>query len=196
MIGRLHGHLALKKPPALLIDVNGVGYELLAPMSTFYRLPECGEKVTLHTHLVVREDVQQLFGFFTEEERMLFRHLIKTSGVGPKSALAILSNMETSVFVAAIMQNDTYSLVKLPGIGKKTAERLIIEMRDRLKDWVTSENGLEHSTQVVTDFIAEATSALVALGYKLQEATRMIKNVSESATSSEELIRLALRGQA
>ena len=135
MIGRLRGILLEKQPPQLLLDLNGICYELQAPMSTFYRLPEIGQSITLYTHLIVREDAHLLYGFSQEHERTLFRTLIKVSGVGPKSALTILSGIEADAFVRCVMDNDVASLSPLPGIGKKTAERLVVEMRDRLADW-------------------------------------------------------------
>ena len=136
MIGRIKGVLLSKKPPVLLVDVHGVGYEIDAPMSTFYQLGETGSDVVLHTHLVVREDAHQLFGFATETERRLFRALIKVTGVGAKMALTILSGSSADEFARYVQDNDTASLTRLPGVGKKTAERLIVEMRDRLTDWV------------------------------------------------------------
>ncbi len=203
MIGRLQGVLLEKQAPHLLIDVHGVGYELQAPMSTFYRLPEIGREATLHTQFVVREDAQLLFGFSTLQERAMFRALIKVNGVGPKLALAILSGIEIDDFVRTIHSGDTAALTTIPGVGKKTAERLIIEMRDRLKDW-----HVEPSEQrgkltadvkmgsIMTSPIADAESALVSLGYKLQEASRAISAVLDDSLkqSSEELIRLALKG--
>lgn len=198
MIGRLKGVLLEKQAPLLLIDVQGVGYEVLAPMSTFYDLPELNQGVTLHTQLVVREDSQTLYGFATYNERSLFRALIKINGVGAKLALAILSGVSTNDFIRCIEHEDTAMLVKLPGVGKKTAERLIIEMKDRIKDL----QGQSGSTMIpVTenltrqdDPVADAMSALVALGYKLPEASRMVRAVENmSECSSEELIRLALQ---
>jgi len=198
LIGRLKGVLLEKQAPLLLIDVQGVGYEVLAPMSTFYDLPELNQGVTLHTQLVVREDSQTLYGFATYNERSLFRALIKINGVGAKLALAILSGVSTNDFIRCIEHEDTAMLVKLPGVGKKTAERLIIEMKDRIKDL----QGQSGSTMIpVTenltrqdDPVADAMSALVALGYKLPEASRMVRAVENmSECSSEELIRLALQ---
>ncbi len=203
MIGRLHGILLEKQAPHLLIDVHGVGYELQAPMSTFYRLPEIGREATLHTQFVVREDAQLLFGFATLQERAMFRALVKVNGVGPKLALAILSGIEIDDFVRTIHSGDTAALVTIPGVGKKTAERLIIEMRDRLKDWHVepSEQRGKLTADVkmgnlMTSPIADAESALVSLGYKLHEASRAISAVLDDSLkqSSEELIRLALKG--
>jgi Holliday junction DNA helicase RuvA len=196
MIGRLKGILLEKSPPHLLIDVNGVAYEVSAPMFTFYRLPEIGEQTTLYTHLVVREDAQRLFGFSQIHERALFRNLIKVSAVGPKLALSILSGMETQDFVHCVMQDDVDSLVRIPGIGKKTAERLMIEMRDRLNDWQVTEMAL---TAPISPEIAantakeEAISALINLGYKPNEAKKAVSQVKDVCESSEAFIRSALR---
>ncbi|MEW5756908.1 MAG: Holliday junction branch migration protein RuvA [Pseudomonadota bacterium] len=198
MIGRLHGKLLVKQPPALLVDVGGVGYEVVAPMSTFYVLPGLEKTVTLHTHLIVREDAQVLYGFATEQERALFRSLIKVNGVGPKLALTILSGISADDFVNCVHDNDVATLVRLPGIGKKTAERLIIEMRDRFKDWHTSsgefETGFALPVKPEGDgAVNEALSALVALGYKPQEASRLLEPIKNKGMSSEELIRAALQ---
>ena len=198
MIGRIKGTLLEKQPPELLIDVNGVGYEIQAPMTTIYQLPEPGQTVTLHTHFVVREDAQLLYGFGSQDERSLFRTLIKVNGVGPKLALTILSGIDSNEFVRCVRDNDTASLTKLPGVGKKTAERLLVEMKDRLKDWhvegaVTELPG-NTAPASSSSIIAEAESALVALGYKPQQASRAISQVNnDSISSSEELIRQALR---
>jgi Holliday junction DNA helicase RuvA len=199
MIGRLKGILLTKQPPTLLLDVNGVGYEVDAPMSTFYQLPDINQEVILHTHLVVREDVQQLCGFATEAERSMFRSLIRINGVGPKLALSILSAISADDFARCIQNNDTTTLVRLPGVGKKTAERLVIEMRDKLKDWQTdlSAQGkapagmieVEHSA----DPVEEAVSALIALGYKPPQASRMVTQIDSHDLSSEEIIRDALK---
>lgn len=201
MIGRLKGVLLEKQAPQLLIDVQGVGYEVLAPMTTFYHLPDVGTEVVLHTHLSVSETAQQLFGFYQKDDRGLFRQLIKVSGVGPKMALAILSGMETSAFVRCVMDDNTAALVKVPGVGKKTAERLIIEMRDKLKAWEFSpdtaslQNVAVSQKTAANGFIAEAESALVSLGYKPVEASRAVSAVLDEheVQRSEELIRLALR---
>ena len=199
MIGRLKGFLLTKQPPTLLLDVNGVGYEVDAPMSTFYQLPDVNQEIVLHTHLVVREDVQQLCGFATEAERSMFRSLIKINGVGPKLALSILSAISADDFARCIQNNDTATLVRLPGVGKKTAERLVIEMRDKLKDWqaASSEKGkvpvgmleVEHNA----DPVEEAVSALIALGYKPPQASRMVSQIDSHDLSSEEIIRDALK---
>lgn len=194
MIGRLHGTLIEKQPPLLMIDVNGVGYEILAPMHTFYHLPEVNLPVTLHTHLIVREDLQQLYGFFDTTERTLFRSLIKVNGIGPKLALSILSAIEPQAFVQCIQHNDTSRLVSIPGVGKKTAERLVIDLRDALKDWMTTDP--KTSTPLTTtQSIEDAISALTALGYKPQEAKRIVNKVATPDLNSEALIRLALQYQ-
>lgn len=201
MIGRLQGILVEKQPPSLLIDVNGVGYEVDAPMSTFYNLPATGERVSLHTHLLVREDAQLLYGFYTQTERAMFRSLIKVSGVGAKVAMAILSGISAGDFARCVQADDTATLVKLPGIGKKTAERLIIEMRDRIKDWGGSEADFVSATSPrqgqssASDPVREAIAALVALGYKPAEASRMIQAIGNtSELPTEEIIRAALKG--
>lgn len=199
MIGRIKGTLIEKQPPQLLVDVNGVGYEIDASMNTFYKLPELNKDVLLHTHLVVREDAQQLFGFFDKSERALFRTLIKVNGVGPKMALAILSGMDVSEFVRCVQDSDTKGLVKLPGVGKKTAERLIIEMRDKLKDFEATPGTSGELPQVITSqpasnqVVVDAESALIALGYKPQEASKAIAKIDVASLSSEEVIRLALK---
>ncbi len=189
MIGFLRGILAHKHPPSLLLDVGGVGYEVDAPMSTFYQLPDTGSEVTLHTHLVIRDDAHVLFGFASEAERALFRALIRVSGIGPRLALAILSGLSPDEFQRCIQQGDSSALQRLPGIGKKTAERLIIEMRDRLPDAAAT----DIAAGGASDPLREASEALVALGYKPQEAERLLKQVRERASGVEDLIRLALR---
>ncbi len=197
MIGRLQGILLQKMAPQLLVDVAGVGYEVEAPMTTFYALPDCGQKIILHTHLIVREDAHLLFGFATEAERRMFRDLIKVNGVGAKMALAILSSMSADRFAQCVRDNDVAGLVRVPGIGKKTAERLIIEMRDRIGvmgDFNAAATGA--GGVVVPDApspVDDAISALVALGYKAQEAERMIKKVDIDGLASEEIIRQALK---
>lgn len=195
MIGRITGILVERQAPELLIDVQGVGYEVQVSLTTFFELPAPGEPVVLHTHFVVREDAQQLYGFAERTERELFRHLIKVSGVGPKLALAILSGMNASEFVRRVQDNDVATLVRLPGVGKKTAERLIVEMRDRLKDFAVgaSRPPFRTSERDLSDSIQEAESALVALGYKPQEAARMVNAVANEGQTSQELIRLALK---
>lgn len=201
MIGRITGTLLEKNPPQLLVDVNGVGYEISAPMTTFYRLPELGSCVKLHTHLIVREDAHLLFGFMVENERHLFRSLIKVNGVGPKMALAILSGMEASEFVRCVHDNDATTLTKLPGVGKKTAERLLIEMRDRIKEFDVEVSAGEKGTQSTTQRAqsshskvkADAESALIALGYKPVEASKAISRLEIEGLGSEEVIRQALK---
>ena len=197
MIGFLRGKLIQKQPPWLIIDVEGVGYEVEAPMTTIYRLPELDEEVMLYTHLVVRDDAHLLFAFAEEEERLLFRTLLKVNGVGAKMALAILSGMEADEFAQCIRDGDDTRLTRLPGVGKKTAERLIIEMRDRLKDWkttgVTSNPVSSATSQAVSDPHDEAVSALIALGYKPQEASKLVMAVDAEGLSSEEIIRSALK---
>jgi len=196
MIGTLRGRLAAKHPPQLLIDVGGVGYEVEAPMSTFYTLPPTGADVSLFTHLVVREDAHVLFGFGTERERKLFRELIKVSNVGPKLALALLSGMTVESFLLCIEAQDADTLVRIPGVGRKTAERLLIEMKDRVKLFAGLENVMpttEGGVVSANGAQAEAFSALVALGYKPVEITRLLKAVDSSAKTTEDLIRGALQ---
>lgn len=195
MIGRLRGELVSKQPPSLLLDVQGVGYEIEAPMSTFYHLPELGQAVTLHTHLHVREDAHVLYGFASESERVLFRSLIRVSGVGAKMALAILSGMSAGDFARCVTDGDVASLVRLPGIGRKTAERLVVEMRDRIGavPGATLDGRSAPQTQAASDPVSDAVSALVSLGYKPQEASRLVSAVEGEAERSEDLIRLALK---
>lgn len=195
MIGRLTGIIIEKQAPDLVLDVHGVGYEVAAPMSTFCNLPALNEQVTLFTHLVVREDAQLLYGFATTRERLLFRSLLKVNGVGAKLALTILSGSDVDDFARSVQEGDTASLVKLPGVGKKTAERLIIEMRDRLKE-VSGAMGLKpvvSEAAILAGAPDEAVEALIALGYKPAEAEKMIRNVSEPNMSTEDLIRMALQ---
>lgn len=199
MIGRLKGTLLEKQAPRLLLDVNGVGYEVEVPMTTLYRLPELGQSVILHTHFVVREDAQLLYGFFEKAERELFRQLIKVNGVGPKMALAILSGMEGAEFVRCVQDHDINTLVKLPGVGKKTAERLLVEMQDRLKEfsqWLPQlPSTMPHGTGKRTEKIeiSEAESALIALGYRPQEAAKAIAALNTDGLRSEDIIKQALR---
>jgi Holliday junction DNA helicase RuvA len=199
VIGRLRGNLAEKQPPHLILDVNGVGYELEVPMTTLYRLPSVGEPVTLHTHLVVREDAHLLYGFFEKRERELFRELIRLNGVGPKLALALMSGLEVDELVRCVQAQDTSTLVKIPGVGKKTAERLLVELKDRFKAW---ESMPAIATLVVEPRVGVAVSsaendalaALIALGFKPQEASRAVSAIKEDGLSSEEMIRRALKG--
>ncbi|CEA02263.1 Holliday junction DNA helicase RuvA [Pseudomonas saudimassiliensis] len=198
MIGRLSGILLEKQPPHILLDVNGVGYELDAPLSTFYRLPAIGDKVTLHTHLVVREDAQLLYAFAEKRDRALFRELIKLNGVGPKLALALMSGLEVDELIGAVQAQDTSALTRVPGVGKKTAERLLVELKDRFKAWEDIPGAavplVTGTAPVAVSGTADAVSALIALGYKPQEASRAVANIKEDGLSSEELIRRALKG--
>ena len=198
MIGQLRGKIIEKHAPSLLLDVGGVGYEIDAPMTTFYQLPESGSEVTLHTHLVVREDAHCLYGFISKTDRTLFRKLIKISGVGAKLALALLSGMSANELITTFRNKDIAYLIKIPGVGKKTAERLIIEMSDRLKDWQvidSSENNADISNPLKgqDDAVKDALSALIALGYKPQEASLMIQRLDVVGCNSEEIIRQALK---
>ena len=193
MIASLAGVLVQKAPPALTIEVGGVGYELEAPMSTFYSLPPVGQPVRLLTHLVVREDAQLLYGFSTAEERQLFRSLLRVSGVGPRIGLAILSGSTAAAFAACVQAGDVTALTRIPGIGRKIAERLIVELRDRLA--VVADGGQAAVSAAPVGVAAEAFSALVALGYRPNEATRLLKNVDPSG-STEDMIRGALQGAA
>lgn len=205
MISRLCGKLIELQPPMLLLDVGGVGYEVSAPMPTFYRLPELGATVTLYTHLVVREDAHALYGFIEKNDKQLFQTLIKASGVGPKLALAIMSGIETREFIGCIEREDATTLVQIPGIGKKTAQRLVIELRDRFKDWglpvqepvdvaVIEESVLSGASQLnQASLKRDAENALVSLGYKLADAQKAVKSVAEPELSREEIIRRALQ---
>ena len=193
MIGFLRGTLVVKQPPVLVLDVNGVGYELSAPMSTFYELPAVGDEIMLLTHLLVREDAQVLYGFINEDERLLFRSLLRVSGIGAKIALAILSGISAEGFVHCVRSEDTATLIKVPGIGRKTAERLIVEMRDRIgstPEGAATANAMSGAGKSVE----EAYGALVALGYKPAESTRLLKNIDTDGLGAEQIIRLALKG--
>ena len=195
MIGRIRGLLIDIQPPDILLDVGGIGYEIQVPMTTLYELPETGTEVNLFTHFVVREDAQLLFGFLRERDRSLFRHLIKVNGVGPKLGLAILSGMDADAFARAVQRDDTSTLVQLPGVGKKTAERLLIEMRDKLTEALLTAEG-EPATAAgdARDIQAEAESALIALGYKPAEASKAVSAANDgSIERSEDLIRRALQ---
>ena len=194
MIGSLRGRIASKTPPQLTVDVGGLGYELEAPMSTFFHLPAVGEEVRLLTHLVVREDAHVLYAFATEEERRLFRSLIKVSGVGPKIALALLSGISVTAFAECVRREDIAALTRIPGVGRKTAERLIVEMRDRLAAPLPGSGPGAVATGTRAE--SEAYGALVALGYRPAEATRLLKAVGPGTHSTEELIRRALQGAA
>ena len=201
MIGQIRGTLIARQAPEVLVDVGGIGYEIQVPMTTLYQLPELGQPVTLLTHFVVREDAQQLFGFAEPADRRLFRELIKVSGVGPRLALTLLSGMDAADFARCLQRDDVAALVALPGVGRKTAERLLVEMRDKAGDWL-DELSPESATQADTgktgaqtnDQRVEAEQALVALGYKLTEAAKLIAAADAAPeTPSEELIRLALQ---
>ncbi|ORU92868.1 MAG: Holliday junction DNA helicase RuvA [Cycloclasticus sp. symbiont of Bathymodiolus heckerae] len=194
MIGFLRGTVFEKQAPQVVIDVSGVGYAVETPMSSFFNLPALGEQVMLRTHLVVREDAHILYGFLTEQERALFRSLIKVNGVGPKVALAILSGVSVDDFCLWISDNNVAALVRLPGIGKKTAERLIIDMRDRLPEQTSdSSTGSKAATTQRISPIEEAISALVALGYKQQDAEKRVRAVADDDANSEQMIRSALQ---
>lgn len=203
MIGQLRGIIIDKQPPALLLDVQGVGYELSLPMSSFYKLPAQGSEVVLHTQLLIREDGHFLYGFASKGERALFREMLKASGVGPKLALTILSGLSVELFLRCVDSGDVATLIKLPGVGRKTAERLLLELRGRLEQWQQpavsgSELGLAGSLLEET-FIRppsaeeDAAAALVSLGYKEAQAAQAVKKVAKAGSSSEELIRLALK---
>jgi len=196
VIGWLRGRLAAKHPPVLVVDVNGVGYECEAPMSTFYALPETGADVTLRTHLVVREDAHSLYAFGTDEERRLFRSLLKVGGVGPKIALGILSGISVEAFMVCIESQNPDPLVRVPGVGRKTAERLLIEMRDRVKELAGARASLPLAVGRAAAAQHEAYSALVALGYRPVEITRLLRSVADEEASTEELIRRALKAAA
>ncbi len=189
MIGRLTGTLAEKSPPQLLIDVNGVGYEVDVPMSSFYNLPGLGERVTLLTHFIVREDAQILFGFLTHDERQTFRQLIKITGVGPRMALSLLSGLSVSELAQAVARQETARLVKVPGIGKKTAERLLLELKGKLGD------ALAAPASVASDAQADILQALIALGYSDREAAAALKSLPADASVSDG-IKLALKSLA
>ncbi|MCW8333947.1 Holliday junction branch migration protein RuvA [Vibrio sp. SCSIO 43135] len=202
MIGRLRGLLIEKQPPELLIEVNGVGYEVQMPMSCFYELPNVGEEAVIYTHFVVREDAQLLYGFNTVKERALFREVIKANGVGPKLGLGILSGMTASQFVSCVEREDISTLVKLPGVGKKTAERLVVEMKDRLKGWGAGDLFTPATDAAPIDSAPvaeqpnaeeEAISALLALGYKPTQASKVVSQIAKPDMSSESLIREALK---
>ncbi|MGB1272000.1 MAG: Holliday junction branch migration protein RuvA [Endozoicomonas sp.] len=202
MIGRVRGVLLEKQPPLLLVEVGGLGYEIEAPMSVFYRLGEPGDEVTLYTHFVVREDAQLLYGFSDTLERELFRTLIKVNGIGPKLGLTILSGIEAPDFVRCVHDEDSLTLVKLPGVGKKTAERLIVELKDKLNRWESElavNDGLagtplgQQAAKKAADVEQEAMSAMVSLGYKPQDASKVIGRIYVDGITSEDLIRQALK---
>ncbi len=196
MIGRIKGTLLEKQPPELLVDVAGVAYEIQASMGVFYQLPAVGEIVQITTHLIVREDAQILYGFSSTEERQLFRDLIKVNGVGPKLAITILSGIETVDFITCIIDADVKRLTTLPGVGKRTAERLILELKPRIKDWqqrLPVSGAALDNTPKARDATEDAEHALIALGYKPQDATKAINQVKQQADDVETLIRLALQ---
>lgn len=202
MIGRLNGVLVEKQPPEILLEVSGVGYEVQMPMTCFYDLPKVGDNAIVYTHFVVREDAQLLFGFNNKTERALFRELLKANGVGPKLGLAILSGMSAQQFVSCVNNEDATALVKLPGVGKKTAERLVLEMKDRLKNWgndlftpFSDSAVIEPASDatIANNAADDAVSALVALGYKLPQAQKVVKSVSKPDMSTEVLIKESLK---
>ena len=197
MIGQIEGTIIEKNPPEILVEVAGITYEILVPMSTLYQLPESGELVRLHTHFSVREDAQTLYGFFDAETKKMFRSLVRVNGVGPKMALGILSGMSVEDFVQAVRNNDSEAMVRMPGIGKKTAERLMIEMRDKMSEWGSDDNvGSDLSSQTKSSFTKDAEIAMINLGYKPQQAARAIAQVlkvNPEINDSEELIRFSLK---
>lgn len=199
MIGRLRGTLIQRQAPFLLLDVNGVGYEIEATMSTFYDLPAPGADCVVYTHLIVRDDAHLLYGFADLAERSLFRELIKVNGVGARMAMNVLSGMPVGEFTRCVLDNDAAALTRLPGIGKKSAERLIIEMRDRLKDRIPAAEPLTVAAArpgAPSDPVHDAVSALAALGYKPHEASRMVRAIDVAGKNSEEIIRSALQSAA
>lgn len=201
MIGQVRGKLIAKQVPDIMVEVGGIGYEIQVPMTTLYQLPELGQEVTLLTHFVVREDAQLLYGFAEPADRRLFRELIKVSGVGPRLALTLLSGMDAGDFARCLQRDDVTALVALPGVGRKTAERLLVEMRDKAGDWLDELSpeipgvaGTDGHNTARVDQRSEAEHALVSLGYKLTEAAKLIASVdAPEETSTEELIRMALR---
>ncbi len=199
MIGLLRGRIVRRHPPFLLVDVAGVGYEVEAPMSTFYALPEGEGEVILHTHLAVREDAHILYAFAREGDRALFRALLKVNGVGGKMALAILSGMTADEFALCVQAGDIAALTRVPGVGKKTAERLVVEMRDRLEGLSGNAAPLQPMAtpaagSTPADPVADALSALVALGYKPADASRMVRAVDAAGCGTEDIIKAALQG--
>lgn len=205
MIGRIRGILLDKQANQILLDVNGLAYEVEVPMSTLFQLPDKGQETSLHTHLVVREDAQLLYGFYEQQEKTLFRLLIKLNGVGPKMALGILSGLSSRELADCVRHNDVNSLVRLPGVGKKTAERLIVELRDKLDDWYQSagsDSSMQGTSpgkagQTTAGAYREAEEALIALGYKPQDAARAVNKASQQFEAEEldtgKLLRLALK---
>ena len=196
MIGQIKGRLVQKNPPEILVEVGGITYEVLVPMSTLYQLPDLGELIHLHTHFSVREDAQTLYGFYDAKAKKMFRSLVRVNGVGPKMALGILSSMSVDDFVQTIQNNDTDAMIRLPGIGKKTAERLIIEMRDKLSEWGSNEAATENSIVSRSAIMKDAEIAMINLGYKPQQAARSIAQVLKNnpeISDSEQLIRFSLK---
>jgi Holliday junction DNA helicase RuvA len=195
MIGLLRGTILARQPPHLLLEVQGVGYELEAPMTTFYDLPATGGVVTLYTHLAVREDAHLLYGFAKITDRDLFRHLLRVNGVGARLALTILSGMDAGAFAGCIQAGDTAALVRLPGVGRKTAERLVIEMRDRLDSLagISLTPSGSAAARAPSSPLEDAVTALIGLGYKPQEASRMVRAIDTAELTSEEIIRTALQ---
>jgi len=196
MIGQIKGRLLEKTPPEILVEVGGITYEVLVPMSTLYQLPDLGELIHLHTHFSVREDAQTLYGFFDAKTKRMFRSLVRINGVGPKMALGILSGMSVDDLVQTIQDSDIESMVRMPGIGKKTAERLIIEMRDKLSEWSSIEPHDDHSFASRSQIMKEAEIAMITLGYKSQHAVKAIAQVLKNnpeISDSEELIRFSLK---
>ena len=193
MIGRLRGTLLAKQPPWLVVDVGGVGYELEAPMSTIYDLPEIGREVALFTHYAVKEDTVALYGFLRETERTLFRTLQKVSGIGARIALSVLSGASADEFARQVQSGDIAALTRIPGIGKKTAERIVVELRDRVDGIALATFGPSSSGAVPKDPVAEASVALQQLGYKPVEVARLVKDAAETGDSAETIIRKALK---
>lgn len=191
MIGQISGHLVNKQPPYLILNVNGVGYECETSMTSFYQLPQSDQTVTLHTHLYVREDAMRLYAFVHQTERDLFRALIKVTGIGTKVALAILSNLSHQQLLGCVQAQEITTLTNVPGIGKKTAERLLIDLRDRLKPWL-KDHALQSPAPTSTA-ASEAISALVRLGYKANQVEKTIERLSEQYDQCEDLIRHALK---
>lgn len=204
MIGFLRGTLLEKQPPHVLLEVNGVGYELEVPMTTLYQLPATGEPLQLYTHLVVREDAQLLYGFYAKRDRTMFRELIRLNGVGPKLALALMSGLNVDELIQCVQAKDTKRLMKVPGVGKKTADRLLVELKDRVKNWESSAGAGQLNMEPVGDSTVtsdqsaeqDAVDALIGLGFKPAEASRAVNAVQEAGLSSEELIRRSLKGMA
>jgi len=200
MIGRIKGTLVKKDPPMILVDVNGVGYEIEVPIRVLFELPETGAEVTIITHMIVREDAQLLCGFNNDQQRDLFRKLLKVSGIGAKSALAVLSTMSTNEFVTMIQSQDVNAIVKIPGVGKKTAQRLILEMRDKLGDVASDDISIPGTGAVASNLAnmpataqSEALIALQSLGFRPQEVNMLIKQVAKDGMSAEDIIRLCLQ---